>query len=92
MRHALRRRYGHMAPAWQVGPFRFVFYVSDYGEPPHVHVEHDKGRAKFWLDPVELVYVRKMTATMIRQATAYVKDNEQEALEKWHAFFSTRRP
>jgi hypothetical protein len=32
------------------GPYRFFFYSSDGPEPPHVHVERDAGRVKFWLD------------------------------------------
>jgi molybdopterin-dependent oxidoreductase alpha subunit len=36
------------------GPYRFFFYANDRTEPPHVHVERDENRAKFWLDPVRV--------------------------------------
>ena len=36
------------------GPYRFFFYSGDNAEPPHVHVERDNYKAKFWLDPVRL--------------------------------------
>ena len=38
----------------RVGPYRFFFYSGDRTEPPHVHVERENDRAKFWLDPVRL--------------------------------------
>jgi len=34
------------------GPYRFYFYASDGGEPPHVHVQRENMVAKFWLAPV----------------------------------------
>jgi hypothetical protein len=33
------------------GPYRFFFYAGDADEPPHVHVERDDNKAKFWLAP-----------------------------------------
>lgn len=36
------------------GPYRFFFYAGDGGEPPHVHVERDTSKAKYWLEPVAL--------------------------------------
>ena len=37
-----------------VGPYKFVFFSSDRGEPVHIHVKRDRHVAKFWLEPVEL--------------------------------------
>ena len=34
------------------GPYRFFFYAGDRHEPPHVHIERDEKKAKFWLQPV----------------------------------------
>jgi Domain of unknown function (DUF4160) len=36
------------------GPYSFVFFSSDRGEPPHIHVKRDRQIAKFWLEPVSL--------------------------------------
>ena len=36
------------------GTYRFVFYASDWEEPPHVHVQRENRVGKFWLDPVRL--------------------------------------
>ena len=43
-----------MPTALRSGPYRFFFYAGDRNEPPHVHVERDAGKAKFWLEPVFL--------------------------------------
>ena len=43
-----------MPTVLRLGPYRFFFYAGDAGEPPHVHVERDRDKAKFWLDPVRL--------------------------------------
>jgi hypothetical protein len=37
------------------GPYRAFFYAGDRDEPPHVHVERDRSKAKYWLEPVALV-------------------------------------
>jgi hypothetical protein len=36
------------------GPYRFFFYSDEGHEPPHIHVEREDKRAKFWLSPVRL--------------------------------------
>ena len=36
------------------GRYRFYFFSSDEGEPPHVHVKAGGDQAKFWLDPIRL--------------------------------------
>ena len=36
------------------GTYRFVFYASDWEEPPHVHVQREHRVGKFWLNPVQL--------------------------------------
>jgi hypothetical protein len=47
--------------------YRFFFY-SDEGnprEPPHIHAASDERAAKFWLDPVELVKSKRLSASEI---------------------------
>lgn len=36
------------------GPYRAFFYAGDRHEPPHVHIERDRSKAKYWLEPVGL--------------------------------------
>jgi len=33
------------------GPYLFIFFSSDKGEPPHIHVKRERRITKFWLDP-----------------------------------------
>jgi hypothetical protein len=37
------------------GPYSFIFFSSDRGEPLHIHVQRERSVAKFWLEPVALV-------------------------------------
>jgi hypothetical protein len=43
-----------MPTVLQDGPYSFVFFSSDWGEPPHIHVKRDRQLAKFWLRPISL--------------------------------------
>lgn len=69
------------------GPYRFFFYSSDRDEPPHVHVERDANRAKFWLDPVRLFDSGGFGRVEINRLRALVVDNESLLLGAWHEFF-----
>jgi uncharacterized protein len=55
--------------------YRFFFYMADYGEPPHVHVERDRQRAKFWLDPVRAAYSRSFGPPELRGLQRIVEEN-----------------
>ncbi|NET37454.1 MAG: DUF4160 domain-containing protein [Cyanothece sp. SIO1E1] len=44
-----------MPTVLQVGPYSFIFFSSDRGEPAHIHIKRDRQLAKFWLNPVSLV-------------------------------------
>jgi hypothetical protein len=43
-----------MPTVFQVGPYSFIFFSSDKGEPPHIHVRRDRQLVKFWLQPISL--------------------------------------
>ena len=55
-----------MPTIWENGPDRFFFYSGDRDEPPHVHVERDRNKAKFWLDQVRLQNSGGMDTTVIK--------------------------
>jgi len=69
-----------------IGPYRFFFYASDLGEPPHIHVERERATAKFWLDPVVLATSRRFPAHELRRLEEMVRVNVSEFLEAWHEF------
>ena len=41
-----------MPTVLQVGPYSFIFFSSDRGEPAHIHVKRDRQIVKFWLQPI----------------------------------------
>ena len=70
------------------GPYRLFFYSSDRDEPPHVHVERESSRAKFWLDPVRVCESGGFGATELNRLRAVVGAHEAVLLEAWHEFFA----
>lgn len=72
----------------RVGPYRFFFYASDGGEPPHVHVERDECEAKFWLDPARLERNRGFRRSELRDIQELIEQNQQLLWEHWDEFFN----
>ena len=70
------------------GPFRVFLYAGDGSEPPHVHVEHGDGEAKFWLDPVRLVRSHGLRSKDISQIQDLVEQHQQDLLEARDEFFN----
>jgi hypothetical protein len=77
-----------MPTVLRLGPYRFFFYSGDGGEPPHVHVERDKDKAKFWLDPVRLQTSGGFGRTEINRIQQLVEDNQEDLLRSWNEFFN----
>lgn len=69
------------------GSYRFFFYASDRGEPPHVHVEQESKVAKFWLDPPRLARSGDFNRGEIRRIERLVVQHERMFLKAWHEFF-----
>ena len=69
------------------GPYRFFFYSGDRDEPPHVHIERDENRAKFWLQPIRLQSSGGFARSEINRLRALVVENEAILLEAWNEFF-----
>jgi hypothetical protein len=69
------------------GPYRFIFFSSDKGEPPHIHVLREGRIAKFWLEPVHLAKNRGFPAHELNQIARLVSKHERVFLESWHDYF-----
>lgn len=69
------------------GPYRFVFFSSDRGEPPHIHVKRDQQVAKFWLSPVVLAKNRGFASSEISRITRLVMKHEAFLMEAWNEYF-----
>ena len=70
------------------GPYRFFFYAGDADEPPHIHVERDADKAKFWLDPVRLQNSGGFGRTEINRIQRLVEENREGLLRSWHEYFN----
>ena len=69
------------------GPYRFFFYAGDGAEPPHVHIERESSRAKFWLSPVRLQESGGFARAEMNRLAALVEENRDLLLNAWNDFF-----
>ena len=76
-----------MPTVLQDGPYSFVFFSSDGGEPPHIHVKRDRHIAKYWLDPIELAKNRGFPKHELRRIRGLVHEHQQQLMEAWHVYF-----
>jgi hypothetical protein len=72
------------------GPYRLFFYSNEGAEPPHVHVEHGRGRrtAKFWIAPVRLARTGGLRAVELSVVAAIVRRHEDQIGEAWREYFT----
>jgi hypothetical protein len=77
-----------MPTVFRSGPYRFFFYAGDRMEVSHVHVERERYRAKFWLDPVRLQESGGFARAEINRIAALVSENRDALLESWNEFFN----
>lgn len=76
-----------MPTVCQVGPYSFIFFSSDKGEPPHIHVRRDRQLVKFWLQPISLSKNRGFKDHELNDILQLVETYEQTLLEAWHDYF-----
>jgi hypothetical protein len=69
------------------GPYSLVFFSSDRGEPPHIHVKRERMIAKFWLAPVELAKNRGYPGHELNRIARIVAEQESVLLEARHEYF-----
>jgi hypothetical protein len=69
------------------GPYSFVFFSSDRGEPPHIHAKRDSQIAKFWLDPISMAKNRGFAEHELKQLERLVVQYQQKLIEAWHDYF-----
>ena len=71
-----------------IGPYRFFFYLGDQDEPPHIHVERDNHKAKFWLQPVRLQNSGRFKRKELNRIQELIEENQVRFLEEWYEYFS----
>jgi hypothetical protein len=70
------------------GPYRFFFYSSDGGEPPHVHVARDDAVAKFWLDPIRHDHSVGFRPPELRRNESIIAGQQTDLLRAWNEYFA----
>ena len=69
------------------GPYRAFFYAGDRHEPPHVHIERDQSKAKYWLEPVVLESSSGFGRAELMDIYRLISEHQVALLEKWHDYF-----
>ena len=66
---------------------RFYFFSREETRL-HVHVQGDRGEAKFWLDPkVELAQNYGLSQAAVRVASRLIREREDEIRSAWKTHF-----
>lgn len=78
-----------MPTVLRIGPYRFLFYSSDFREPKHIHVRRDDDMAKFWIGPVRLANNIGFSAKELRTIEKLVEENEKKIEKSWNEFFGS---
>ncbi len=76
-----------MPTVLRCGPYRLLFYASDFQGPIHVHVRRDANLAKFWVAPVRLALNIGFSNKELRTIEKLVKRHEGRIIGDWNAFF-----
>ena len=71
----------------RVGPYEFRFYAADRGEPPHVHIYHDRAEAKISLENPPRLERSSLNPKDLKKATRVVEENLDYMVSVWHDFF-----
>ncbi len=78
-----------MPTVFQEGQYTFIFFSSDKGEPPHIHVKQERRIAKFWIQPVVLSKNKGFAGHELNQIASIIAKNEKRILEAWHEHFDS---
>jgi hypothetical protein len=68
-------------PTIKIERYKFRFYSSDAGEPPHVHVIDGDTVAKIWLQPVSTEYNHGYNRAELNYILKQTRGNQARLLE-----------
>jgi hypothetical protein len=74
-------------PTIKIERYKFRFYSSGAGEPPHVHVIDGEMVAKIWLQPVSTEYNRGYNRAELNYILKLTRENKTRLLENWNEYF-----
>ena len=75
-------------PTIRIERYKFRFYSSDIGEPPHMHVLDGDRVAKIWLQPVAVEYNRGYKAAELNYILKLTRANQRGLLAAWDDYFA----
>ena len=75
-------------PTIQIERYKFRFYSSDAGEPPHVHAIDADKVAKIWLQPISVEYNRGYNTPELNYVLRVIRQNQTRLLERWNEYFN----
>ena len=75
-------------PTIKIERYKFRFYSSDVGEPPHVHVIDGDMVAKIWLQPISVEYNHGYNRTQLNYILKLTRENRTRLLENWSEYFA----
>ena len=81
-----------MPTVWESGPYRFFFYSGDEDEPPHIHIEREKNKARFWLDPVRLQNSGGFKPNELNRILRLIEENRELLMRSWYDYFDDGIP
>ena len=70
-----------------IGPYKFIFFSTDKGEPRHIHVVRDNALAKFWLDEVSLAKSRNFPDHELSAIEKLVAQHRDTFRKAWDDYF-----
>ena len=73
-----------------VGPYQIFFTSLDCTEPPHIHVERDRMRCKFWIEPLALAYNRGFATRERNRIQTLIGNHRERIVEIWYAHCGPR--
>ena len=71
----------------QDGPYSFIFFSSDQGEPVHIHVKRGRQIAKFWLNPISVAINHGFKEHELTTIARLIIKHQETLLEAWHDYF-----
>lgn len=75
-------------PTVQIERYKFRFYSSDVGEPPHMHVLDGDNEAKIWLQPVRVEYNRGYNSAELNYILRLTRRNQTRLVQAWNEYFT----
>jgi hypothetical protein len=75
-------------PTIRIERYKFRFYSSDVGEPPHIHVIDGDMVAKIWLQPVSTEYNHGYNRAQLNYILKLTRENQIRLLANWNEYFA----